>query len=72
MTGPDHRHRETQGAFHRSAALVQVFRISWRELVDLPPTDPVVVDLPPQRCIKVAHDDPNLHCLVCPSWQISR
>jgi hypothetical protein len=58
ITGPTIVTARRQEPFHRSAVLV--FRISWCELEDLPPTDPVVVDLPPQT---VAHDDPNLPCL---------
>src|SRR5215217_8515461 len=50
-------------ASDRLAVLVQVFRILGVELVDLPRADPVVVDVPAQRGVEVAHDDPDLHRL---------
>ena len=60
----DHRGCEPPGALDRLAVLVQivcVFR-AWK-LVDLPRSDPEIVDVPLHRRLKVAHDDSNLHGL---------
>ena len=53
--------RETPGAFDRLAVLAQILRVRGAELVDLPRAEPVIVDVRPQRCVKVAHDYPDLH-----------
>jgi hypothetical protein len=52
--------RSAQGADRTG----EILRSAGVELVSLPRSNPVVVDVPPHRRLEIAHDDPEWQCLV--------
>jgi hypothetical protein len=59
----DHRGLETPRALDRLAVFAQILCVAGVEFVDIPWADAVVVDVPSQRRVKVAHHDADLHRL---------
>jgi hypothetical protein len=59
----DHRGSDARRGLNRLAKLKPLFDVFTFELMNLPRTDPVVINISLHRRIEVAHHDPDLHRL---------